>query len=306
MWCSSGSLGFFGDGYWYHDLARPFGLDYEGTTFVAKTTTLLPRKGNMPLKNDGITPADLVPSCIKVRPFSGAVLNSVGLSGPGVRALLNTGRWQIRRNPFLISFMSILPTVEERMSELREFVGIINSRKDDFQTTFGLEINFSCPNVSVNRDDFASEVSDAMEMVASLEIPTVPNFSPDVPIDAVRSAARHPTCDAVSIANTLKWGSLPDEVDWEKIWGSNTSPLADLGGGGMSGAPIFPVVLSKVRRVVKEDLGKPIVAGGGILDDSSAEALVRAGASAVKLGTVAMLRPWRVRGIVNMVKDLLP
>jgi len=39
---ASGARGFFGEGYVYHRLWRPFGLSYDGSTFVAKTTTLLP------------------------------------------------------------------------------------------------------------------------------------------------------------------------------------------------------------------------------------------------------------------------
>ncbi|MFA4931080.1 MAG: hypothetical protein WC570_04425, partial [Patescibacteria group bacterium] len=39
---ASGALGFFGEGYWYHPYLKPLNLDFHGSTFVAKTTTLLP------------------------------------------------------------------------------------------------------------------------------------------------------------------------------------------------------------------------------------------------------------------------
>jgi len=50
VWGASGVLGFFGEGYWYHRYWKPFGLNFSGVTFVAKTTTLKERSGNMPLK----------------------------------------------------------------------------------------------------------------------------------------------------------------------------------------------------------------------------------------------------------------
>src|SRR3989338_1556485 len=55
---ASGVRGFFGEGYWHHRYCKPFGLRFDGATFVAKTTTLLPRAGNMPLQSNGVTPID--------------------------------------------------------------------------------------------------------------------------------------------------------------------------------------------------------------------------------------------------------
>lgn len=46
---ASGVQGFFGEGYWFHKIWNSFGLSFAGMIFVAKTATLLPRKGNMPL-----------------------------------------------------------------------------------------------------------------------------------------------------------------------------------------------------------------------------------------------------------------
>ena len=108
---SSGARGFFGAGrtsdeYQHHRLCeRVFGLSYEHSTFVAKTTTTHPRIGNMPL-DANLCPKECLPRCIVVKPLKGAVLNAVGLSGPGILDLLNQGRWQTRSVPFIISFMA--------------------------------------------------------------------------------------------------------------------------------------------------------------------------------------------------------
>jgi hypothetical protein len=90
--CASGTQGFFGEGYPYHKPLELVGLlSFEGITFVSKTTTLLGKKGNMPLKANS-TPKELVPKCIKVHPWSGATLNAVGLSNFGLGYYLGDGR----------------------------------------------------------------------------------------------------------------------------------------------------------------------------------------------------------------------
>ena len=126
VWGASGVQGFFGEGYWFHRIGRPFGLDFKGATFVAKTTTLNPRKGYMPLKND-FTPKEFFPKCIVVKSLKGVALNSVGLSGPGALALFRSGLWQRRTEPFFISFMSVAGDAKSRIDELRQFVAIFKN-----------------------------------------------------------------------------------------------------------------------------------------------------------------------------------
>ncbi len=114
---ASGVRGFFGEGYRTHRLLKPFGLDFRGSTFVAKTCTLAPRAGNMPLRGDW-TPRKLLPDCVVTRWGQGAVLNAVGLSNPGAEALFNDGRWQARKEPFFISFMPIEDDALRRADEI--------------------------------------------------------------------------------------------------------------------------------------------------------------------------------------------
>src|SRR5437870_2528820 len=102
VWDASGVRGWFGEGYPYHGLLRPLGLRFEGSTFVAKTTTLAPREGNLRTSRDRLT-ARLVQPSVRVYPLKGVALNAVGLTGPGFEALLQTRRWQRRQAPFLLS-----------------------------------------------------------------------------------------------------------------------------------------------------------------------------------------------------------
>jgi len=300
VWCSSGALGFFGDGYWYH---RAFpGLDYSGCTFVSKTTTLRARPGNMRMKADGVTPAELVPSCVKVKWVKGTVLNSVGLSGPGAKALLDAGRWQERTSPFVISFMSVAPDPTARFDELAAFVELLRPRLKEFRGPVALEINYSCPNVGVKHVHVTNEAYDGLRVARFMGVPVIANLSPDVPVTSGVEISSF-GYDALSVANTVKFGLLPDQIDWEGLWGME-SPLAHLGGGGVSGAPLLPLVLEWGRSASEMGLRCPLILGGGILSAADAEAVVGAGAEAVKLGVIGMLRPWRVRATVRRAAAL--
>ena len=142
-WNAAGARGFFGEGYWWHGPCRPLGLDWRGSTFVAKTTTVEPRAGNMPLDADH-RPRGLKPACIKVNFRKAAVLNAVGLSGPGLDVLLADGRWQARRDPFFISFMAVDATPAERVAKAFEFALAVGKEKHRFVAPFGVQVNLSC------------------------------------------------------------------------------------------------------------------------------------------------------------------
>ncbi len=302
---ASGVRGFFGEGYPYHRLLRPFGLDFAGSTFVAKTTTLFARAGNMPLKRD-LTPQERLPRCVVVKPWSGVTLNAVGLSGPGAAALLETGRWQRREEPFFLSFMSIAATATERLEELSTFIRLLRGRLPEFRTPIGLQMNFSCPNVGLHPEDAEREALDALDEAATLDIPLMPKFSVATPVDVAAAVSRHPACDALCVSNTVPWGLFPGRIDWKGLFGSDVSPLARFGGGGLSGWPLLPIVRDWLRSARCRGIAVPVNAGGGILSPRDAALLLDEGAASVFIGSVSMLRPWRVAGIIRAAKRRPP
>ncbi|TSC76243.1 MAG: dihydroorotate dehydrogenase [Parcubacteria group bacterium Gr01-1014_31] len=301
---ASGARGFFGEGYPFHRFFEPFGLNYEGSTFVAKTTTLHPRlrphlkEGNMPLGADGITPAEFKPACIKVRLWQGITLNAVGLSGPGAERLLREGRWELLRRPFFISFMG-MGDKAQRLRELREFVQLLVGSRHRFIARFGLKINFSCPNVGLRPAELVEEVGEALEIAAPLGVPLVPKLNATVPVEPVVDVSRHAAFDALCISNTIPWGQLPERINWRQLWGTNVSPLAHLGGGGMSGPPLLSIVCDWIRQARTAGLSKPIIGGGGIISRGGVDQMLVSGATAISLGTVSIVRPWRVQRLIR-------
>lgn len=318
---ASGARNFFGDGFWFHDAWNALtgamnlvgiktGLTYEGANFVAKTTTLKARKGNMPLRRDSTQPRELMPRCIIVKPQHRCVLNKVGLSGPGLQRLLDEGGWQERPRPFFLSFMATGATTEERITDTKAFAAELADRLSAFRAVVGLQVNFSCPNVEHGQDAAGHQESLIPEVTRTLDIlarempdaPLVPKFGVELHPAIAAKIARHPALDALVVSNTVPWGKYPELIDWVGLFGSNESPLKDLegpGGGGLSGAPLLPFVLEWLATARKEGLTKPVFACGGILSPADVRKVADAGASGIEVGSASILCPWNVQSIID-------
>lgn len=313
---ASGATNFHGRGYWYHWPLRFFGLDFTDSTIVTKTTTLLPRLGNMPLKADGATPTEWIPQCIIVNRRKKCVLNAVGLSGPGLEFLIQAGWWQRFTEPFQISVMSLAPTPAGRQAELEEIFSRLAAAKkyEPFRADWGIQVNWSCPNGGLNPNDLIDEVVPMLEMAEKTlpeSVPLTLKFGPEVHPRSMLRIAAHPRCDALCFCNTLPFGKQPlwaketPPVDWKELWGTDdpkVSPIAERFpgfAGGLSGAPLKPFVFEWLRAVRALGIQKPIIAGGGLLLAIDACLAFDAGADAISPGSVAMLAPTQVRGMIR-------
>lgn len=302
---ASGVQGFFGEGYWFHRL--PFAPDLSPLTFVAKTATWNAVVGNMPL-TERYTPRGMFPECIKGKPFRGVMLNAVGLSNPGIQALLSRGEWQKRTQPFFLSVTSTARTPRARLDEYRMMQDAIGQRMSDFHTPFGLQINLSCPNTGHDPHELIGESMDVLWIMSSLGIPLVPKYSiASAPIKAIVELGGHPDCDGVCFSNTLPFGWKG--VNWKRTWGSDTSPLAHLGGGGLSGRPLMKLVCEYINRLRGAGFTKPINGGGGIMSPRNVEWYHEVGASSIFLGTAVALGSflpwkWRVNAIIKKANSL--
>jgi dihydroorotate dehydrogenase len=307
VFCASGARGFSGEGYWFHHAP---GIGYRGTTLVTKTTTLYSRRGNMRLTADHC-PADALPDCIVVKPFHGAALNAVGLSGPGIEALLPHWSSLPRADPLVVSLMSVATSPELRAQEVEEMCRRCLEPLSRTHPNLAVQINLSCPNVGLDPSHLLEEATLTIAKAAA-QLPDCPillKLNALVPPDAAAKIASHPACDAIVCSNTIPWGTLPEKIDWRGIFGSDTSPLARYGGGGLSGAPLLSVVEEWVRgfraACIDAGLKAALVACGGILSGDCAMRLLDAGADAIELGSVSFLRPWRVQKIADLVNERL-
>lgn len=310
---ASGAQGFFGEGYPFHYWWHFAGLTFRKCGLTTKTTTMQPRlrpdlgQGNMPMKEDGITPKEFFPRCIVARPRHGVTLNAVGLSGPGAPELLRRNRWQQHRGgPLMVSFMSVAPSVADRLDELDEFVSLLSPTVHQWNSPVGLEVNVSCPNVDVEADPThqVDEIGQSLDRTARLRVPVQIKINALMSPAAAAQFATHEACAAITMGNTLPWGKKPDRIDWAFLFGSLKSPLAHLKGGGLSGKPLAPIVAEWIAAASDCGVHKPIWACGGIYSAKELRAMKAAGASGVQLGTVAILRPWRMRTLIRYANEL--
>ena len=300
---ASGMNNYLGEGYPFHRCI-PW-LDFSRLTFVAKTPTLKPRKGNMPLI--GTMPKKFKPDCIKVYPFRGGgiVLNAVDLSGPGLGALLETGVWQKMTKPFFIPFMAVGQTRESRILETHSFALKLKEHLPDFQAKIGVQVNISCPNTGHNLQELIEETVAYLKLVSIINVPIDLKISVLTPVDVVKKIVETGLLDSLTVSNSIPWGFLPEKIDWQKIFGRSQSPLAHYGGGALSGAPLLPLVHEWVVNAQRAKIDIPVVAGGGIQYPDDVNTLFGCDiVKAIMVGSVTMLKPWNFPRIVSRAYEV--
>jgi len=266
----SGARGFFGDS----NIITGETCDWGYATFVTKTCTLLPNKGNE------------TRDCIRTYPEKGLVLNAVGLSNPGIDALLKKGVWQSFNSPFIVSVGFVGKTEKERQ---KEAVGLSKRLREAEIAHMAVEVNGSCPNVSSLS---STELKGLVEQIATSERPVLLKISLEQNVDDIAKLTCDTNIDGVSLSNAIKWRSSTISFDWDSLSDSR-SPLQHLGGGALSGAQeTFEKVLSTTRKLVETmPKNKCVVAGGGIRCLHDAESLLKAGASAVSIWSLCCFDP---------------
>ena len=90
----------------------------------------------------------------------------------------------------------------------------------------------------------------------------------------------------------------------------NESPLKQFGGGGLSGAPLFPLLLDWLRRA-KGYVHKPLIVVGGIMSKRDVQLIQEVKQEegvrieAIALGSIVMLRPWNIVEVVREARRII-
>lgn len=290
---ASGVKNIDGRGYWYDKFLKFIpGHNFEGSTLIAKTVTLDHRDGNLPLKSN-LQPKDFFPKCVKIYPFSGSIMNAVGVSNPGLCSVLKMGIWQKITKPFLISIIPVRKTHEERLREMHTIVRILSHHIDEFEVPVGIQFNVSCPNVG--RKEYIKEISEYLDILNIIDLQIDLKVSVLFPVEQINSLS----CkyDIITCSNTIPYGRFSDEIDWSKYTG-----LEEFGGGGLSGNPLLPFVVDWIKKFRNLNTKTPIKASGGMMSVKAVDKVVDAGAQAIEIGTVKLLRPWRVKNIIKRME----
>ena len=243
---------------------------------VVKSLAAYPWDGNPALRTHGT---------------HGGMINSVGLQGPGVEA------WRREQLPRLVD------------AGARVVASIWGRSIDDYRRAaeqlagcpsevVAVEINLSCPNTEAGGELLAHdpEASAAtVEAVAAAGVPRWAKLSPNTSRVAEVAAAVHAAgAEAVTLVNTLL-GMAIDPVSGAYRLGSGER------GGGVSGPAIRPVAVRIVHDVHRALPDLPIVGVGGIATGEDAVEMLRAGATAVQVGTATFADP---RAVAKVLAEL--
>jgi dihydroorotate dehydrogenase (NAD+) catalytic subunit len=232
------------------------GVAAELDAFVTKTITPEPRGGNPP---------------IRIAETESGMLNSIGLQGPGIEALLT----------------QILPALAEQ--RLRVWVSVggfsvedyagICERLDDRADIEIIELNLSCPNVEEAPESSAQIVAGCRSRTSK---PLYAKLSPaTADIAESAKAVVAAGADGLSLVNTIRGMALDR---------ASLRPKLALGTGGYSGPALKPIALACVFACARA-VDVPIVGMGGVQSGLDALEFIAVGASVVSLGTILFADP---------------
>lgn len=261
------------------ELAQFYDLSLLGA-IVTKSITLAPREGHPP------------PRLAEVR---AGMLNAIGLANVGLEAFLRD------KLPALARFD--VPVIVNVAGSTREEYLEVCGALDAAPGVAGIELNVSCPNVKEGGMEFGVEpgplaglVQEVRKKVARATL--IVKLSPNVTDIAVPArAAVEAGADALSLINTLR-GMAIDPWKGRPILTNVT--------GGLSGPAIKPVALYMVRRVWEQVAGPrgiPILGLGGIQFVEDVIEFLRAGATAVSVGTANFIDPETAPKLVTGLRE---
>jgi dihydroorotate dehydrogenase (NAD+) catalytic subunit len=230
---------------------------------VTKTTTLQPRRGNVPQR---------------IAETPSGMLNSIGLQNIGVAALRRDlapvyATWKV---PVIASIMGF--TVGEYAEVARRLEGA-----DGFA---GLELNLSCPNTERGGIEFGQDPESAAAVLRGViretTLPVIAKLTPNIadPTEIARVVVDN-GADALCVGNTLMGMTMDRRRQRPEI--GNTF-------AGLSGPALKPVALRQVYQVAGA-VNVPIIGCGGVSIAEDAIDYFLAGATAIQVGTATFANP---------------
>lgn len=208
------------------------------------------------------------------------MINAIGLQNPGIDGWLERDLpWLQQRGARVVASIAgnSVADYRELTQRLRRQPGIV-----------ALEVNLSCPNVDHRGLVFACSPVASAEVIAAVkreaDLPVLAKLTADVTdIVEVARAVVDAGADGLTLINTLLGMTIDPETGRPGV--HNTY-------GGLSGPAIRPVAVRTVHQVHTAMPTVPILGCGGIRDIGDVIQFLRAGASAVSVGTATFVDPF--------------
>lgn len=153
-------------------------------------------------------------------------------------------------------------------------------RLNDFDLV-GLEINASCPNTETDILQNAKKV-----IIICEKIKKASRFPLILKISVVHDIEQI----VKNVENLIEALSI-NSVPWATAFPNRQSPLASLGGGGVSGKAAQPFTWDLVKKLTR--LTPIPVIGPSVWDFDDLDKIRRIGAKAISFGSIFLFHPWR-------------
>lgn len=215
----------------------------------------------------------------RVHAWPQAMLNAVGLQGPGVEQWIADSLPTMeacRANPVVSIWGRNLADYEraaEMLLPVRDRIAAI-------------EVNLSCPNLEGRNAIFAHDEELSVRVISSVSTHGVPVFAKlsanTDRLVSIGAAVADAGASALTLINTM----LGMHIDT-----TTHRPSLGNGGGGLSGPAIHPIAVRAVYDMHASRPDIPLIGVGGVASGRDALELMMAGASAVQVGTATFARP---------------
>ena len=248
------------------ELDRFADIDQLGAV-VVKSITREPREG-LPTPRMAETPSGM--------------LNAIGLQNPGVETWLERDLpWLVERGATVVASIAGR-TLDDYAHVARRLAAAPAG------AIAGVEVNLSCPNVEERGLVFACSAQDSAAVVravaTAIDVPVFAKLTSDVTsIVEIAEAVVEAGADGLTLINTLLGMTIDPDTGRPGQW--NTY-------GGLSGPAIRPVALRNVHQVHAALPHVPILGCGGIQQVTDVVQFLRAGATAVSVGTASFVDPF--------------
>ncbi len=224
----------------------------------------------------------------RVYPAAAGMLNSVGLSNPGIEAWIDTELPLLAATGARVVASIWGFTAEDYGTA----AAAIRAAREDGRAgaVVAVEANVSCPNIEDRRQMFAHSCAGTAAAIGAAHaalgptgLPLWAKLSPNVTdLTSIAGAAIDAGADGLTLVNTLM-GLALDPVTGR--------PRLGAGGGGLSGPALHPVAVRAVYECRQRYPEIPIVGVGGVAGGEDAAEMLAAGADAVQVGTATFADP---------------
>ncbi len=257
----------------------------NGTTVIAKSATRYRRQGNF-------IPGNPLTWRYIRRISDQGMLNAYGLTNLGVEVCAK----EIKRS--CSAGLQVIPNYYPEFAKgmemaIREMLESIKIYQDIMGPEFwALELNFSCPNA---REAITENVNQGIACVRRVrrdypELFLITKISVVHPYEFAQELERLGV-KAIHGVNTIPYALVFPEDRYRP------SPLADVGGGGVSGGPACSVA-KKYNAELRKKVSLFLIMGCGVSTLEDVQSYLDLGADAVSFCTMALRRPKEAARVV--------